>query len=189
MLLSALYIAYEASRYLWAAPADYAFGAQRATYARNGGVMMTHIAAGIVALIAGGVQFLPWLRRSRRLHRVVGTIYVTAVAVGGLAGLRASVFVYGGFSNTLAFGLMSAAWLLATGLALRAIVRGRRTTHGRWMRRSYAITLAAVTLRIELGLLIFAGGLSFAQAYLVVPWTSWLVNLLVLEWWPTTRSP
>ena len=50
------------------------------------------------------------------------------------------------------------------------------------MMRSYALTFAAATLRLQLGLLI-ALGLSFEQAYLIVPWSSWIINLIIVEWW------
>lgn len=184
MILAALYIASEAARYLWLPSQQYSFVPQRAVYDRHGLVMMTHISAGIVALLVGALQFVPALKARRRLHRVVGTLYCAAVAVGGIAGLRASGFVFGGVSNTVAFGLMSTAWLFTTAMALVRIAGGDVRAHQRWMKRSYAVTLAAITLRIELGLLIFVGGLSFRDTYLIVPWTSWVLNLLVVEWWP-----
>lgn len=184
MILSALYIASEAARYFWLPPERYPFPLQRETYQGHGLVMLTHIGAGIVALLVGALQFAPGLKHRRRLHRATGSVYCAAVAVGGLAGLKASGFAFGGVSNTVAFGLMSSVWLLTTAMALWSIACGQVSAHQRWMKRSYAITLAAVTLRIELGLLIFLGGLSFRETYLIVPWTSWVLNLLIVEWWP-----
>jgi hypothetical protein len=55
-------------------------------------------------------------------------------------------------------------------------------THGRWMRRSYALCFGAVTLRILLALFL-AAGLTFDTAYRIVSWASWLVNLAAVEWW------
>ena len=49
------------------------------------------------------------------------------------------------------------------------------------MIRSYAMILAAVTLRIELPLLaMWLQG--FAPAYRIVAWSCWVPNLLVAEW-------
>ncbi|MFK8016527.1 MAG: DUF2306 domain-containing protein [Gammaproteobacteria bacterium] len=141
----------------------------------------------MVALVAGAAQFLPPLKRYRRWHRAVGVTYCVAVTLGGIAGLQAASFAFGGASNTAAFGLMSTTWLVTTAMAIVSIARGNVRAHQLWMKRSYAVTLAAVTLRIELGLLIVVGGLSFAQTYLIVPWTSWVLNLLVVEWWPAVR--
>jgi hypothetical protein len=50
------------------------------------------------------------------------------------------------------------------------------------MMRSYAMTFAALTLRAELGILIFWFGLPLIEAYRVSTWSSWVVNLLFVEW-------
>ncbi|MEQ9003518.1 MAG: DUF2306 domain-containing protein, partial [Pseudomonadales bacterium] len=55
--------------------------------------------------------------------------------------------------------------------------------HRRWMVRNFALTFAAVTLRLELGLLTGALGWSFDHAYLTVAWLCWVPNLVVAEWW------
>ena len=50
------------------------------------------------------------------------------------------------------------------------------------MIRSYALTLAAVTLRIYLpGAL--ALGVPYDLAYPPIAWLCWVPNLLVAEWW------
>lgn len=185
--LSALYICAMASPYLWRPPSDYSFAAQRQTYASFPLIMMLHIGGGIVALLAGTLQFLPWLKRFRRWHRGVGVTYCAAVAIGGVSGIQAAGFAWGGVSNTAAFGLMSTVWLVTTGMAVVSIARCNVRAHQLWMKRSFAVTLAAVTLRIEIGLFIFVGGLSFADTYRIVPWTSWVLNLLVVEWVPWIR--
>ena len=48
--------------------------------------------------------------------------------------------------------------------------------------RNYALTLAAVTLRIELPLLQMAGGMTFDQAYATIAWMCWIPNLVLAEW-------
>ncbi len=64
-------------------------------------------------------------------------------------------------------------------------------TNGRkvrvWMIRSYALTFAAVTLRIWLPLSQVAG-LPFAQAYPAIAWFCWVPNLIVVEWLILRRS-
>ena len=49
------------------------------------------------------------------------------------------------------------------------------------MVRNYARTLAAVTLRNELPLLLVAR-MQFSYAYVIVSWLCWVPNLLVAEW-------
>lgn len=49
------------------------------------------------------------------------------------------------------------------------------------MIRNFALALAAVTLRVQLGTGI-ASGLSFETVYATVAWASWVPNALVAEW-------
>ena len=50
------------------------------------------------------------------------------------------------------------------------------------MIRSFALLFAAVTLRIELPLLILWTG-EFASAYVIVSWLCWVPNLIWAEWY------
>jgi len=67
----------------------------------------------------------------------------------------------------------------ATGL--RVIVRGDVVAHRRWMLRTFALTYAAVTLRLWLLALVPLLG-DFPSAYMLVPFLCWVPNLLVAEW-------
>jgi hypothetical protein len=50
------------------------------------------------------------------------------------------------------------------------------------MIRTAALTLGAVTLRLQLPLATVAMGLPFEDAYPVIAWSSWVPNALVAEW-------
>jgi hypothetical protein len=67
-----------------------------------------------------------------------------------------------------------------------AIRQGRIADHRDWMLRSYALTLAAVTLRLYLPASQIAG-ISFLIAYPAIAWLCWVPNLLVAEWMTRTR--
>ena len=54
--------------------------------------------------------------------------------------------------------------------------------HRAWMLRNFALTFAAVTLRIQLGVMTGGLGMSFDDAYACVAWTSWVPNLVLVEW-------
>ncbi len=62
-----------------------------------------------------------------------------------------------------------------------ARVSGNITQHQRWMIRSYALTLGAVTLRIHLPLFLIQG-VPFDQAYPAIAWLAWVPNLVIAEW-------
>ena len=97
-------------------------------------------------------------RRYVRLHRWVGRVYLVGVLVGGLGGLYMAPLAYGGLSTRVGFGLLAVLWLF-TGAMAYARIRARQIeSHRRWMIRNYALTFAAVTLRLWLiGLQALAG--------------------------------
>ncbi|MEK8132166.1 DUF2306 domain-containing protein [Paenibacillus filicis] len=88
----------------------------------------------------------------------------------------------GGWIARTGFLTMDIGWLATTWLGVLAILRGRVREHRGWMLRSYAFTLAAVTLRLYQFplMLLFAG--QFEPGYRVVAWLCWVPNLLIAEW-------
>jgi len=61
--------------------------------------------------------------------------------------------------------------------------------HKRMMLRSFALTFAAVTFRIQIPYL-FSEGSTYLEISHIVAWTSWVPNLLVIELWLwATRPP
>lgn len=142
-----------------------------------------HITAAPVALIIGGVQFIPQLRaRFPATHRWMGRIYVFAVMIGGISGI---VLAYGnenGDLTRLGFGLLSILWLVCTALALRHAIARRIGEHRKWMVRSFALTFAGVTLRLYLAIF-FITGFEYSEAVIYLAWICWVPNLLFAEWW------
>lgn len=143
----------------------------------------THVFAATAALILGPLQFSAWLRRRHpRLHRMSGRVYLgVGVGCGGAAALYMSTFAYGGAAAKLGFATLAAAWLYTGFRAYRAIRAGAVAEHRRWIVRNFALTLAAVTLRIYLPISGLSG-VPFALAYPVIAWLCWVPNLLVAEW-------
>jgi uncharacterized membrane protein len=136
------------------------------------------------ALLVGGFQFSARLRRARpHLHRWIGRSYLLAVLVGGIGGLGLSAISHGGPPTHTGFALLAVLWLYSGARAYQAIRSGDVAGHRIWMIRSFALTFAAVTLRIQLGLFTGALGWSFDDAYITVAWLSWVPNLVIAEWW------
>jgi uncharacterized membrane protein len=119
--------------------------------------------------------------RVPRLHRVTGRVVLVAIALAGTAGFLLSWFNTAGPIGTAGFGTLAVLWVTFAALGLRAILRGDVTVHRRWMLRTFALTYAAVTLRLWLIVLIPLLG-DFGSAYVLVPFLSWVPNLLVVEW-------
>ena len=147
----------------------------------------THVFASLWALALGPFQFLPAIRQRRpMLHRWTGRAYLTMVLVGGLSGLYLAQFSFGGMISHVGFALLALAWLVTGVMAYRAIRRRDFITHRRWMVRNYALTFAAVTLRLYLGLFLTAG-VAFETFYPWLAWLCWLPNLLIAEWYFNAR--
>ncbi len=67
-------------------------------------------------------------------------------------------------------------------LGWRAVLQGRFAVHRRWMIRSWALTLAAVTLRLYLPLVMVLD-LPFLPWYRAISFLAWVPNLVVAELW------
>ncbi len=151
--------------------------------------LQTHIAVSGIALIVGPFQFLKGLRRAAPgLHRWMGRVYVAACLTGGLAGGVIAMYSSAGPAAGAGFLTLAVLWLITTGMALRAVLMRDFVSHERWMIRSFALTFAAVTLRIYLPP-VFIFGMDFVPAYTIIAWMAWVPNLLIAELWMRARMP
>ena len=140
-----------------------------------------HVVLAPVALALVPFQLWQGLRQRRPLvHRLVGRLYGISILVAGLGGLWLAITTEAGPVAAWGFGLLAIAWLGTTFRGIGLAMRGDRINHRRWMIRSIALTLSAVTLRIYLGL-VFAFGLEFETAYAAIAWVCWVPNLIVAE--------
>ena len=148
-----------------------------------------HVLGGGLCLLIGGFQFSKRLRSKRiRLHRNFGRAYLILVLIGGIGGLILAPQADGGLVARIGFFTLALLWLFSGLQAYLAVRRKDVETHRAWMVRNFALTFAAVTLRIQLGLL--AGfGVGFDEAYPVVAWLSWVPNLILVEWYFALSAP
>jgi uncharacterized membrane protein len=141
-----------------------------------------HIAGGIGALLAGPWQFSEKLRARRlNLHRWIGRFYLVEVGLGSIAGFAMAVVSEEGLPTHLGFGILAVLWFFTGLQAYRKVRRGDIRAHRQWMIRNFALTLAAVTLRNYLPLMLVALHWSFRQSYIVVSWLCWVPNLVIAE--------
>jgi hypothetical protein len=141
-----------------------------------------HVGFGPVALALAPFQFWAGLRARRPgLHRWPGRAYGLSILVAGMGGLAMALGTEAGAVASTGFAALAVLWLATTARGVQLAMSGRIAEHRRWMIRSAALTFAAVTLRLELPLLV-AGGLSFKQAYGLVAWACWVPNLTIAEW-------
>jgi len=144
-------------------------------------VFYIHITTGGIAMLLGWSQFSTGLKqRFTLLHRTLGKSYVAACLLAGSAGLFLAFFATGGLISGLGFGMLALFWIIATTRAYLYIRQGRIEEHRRWMMRSYALTFAAVMLRIWFPLSQFTG-MEYIPAYRISAWLCWVPNLIFVE--------
>jgi uncharacterized membrane protein len=135
------------------------------------------------ALLAGPWQFSEKLRaRALNLHRWLGRFYLAEVALGSIAGFAMATVSQEGIATHLGFGALAVLWFFSGLQAYRMVRRRNIPAHRDWMIRNFALSLAAVTLRIYLPLMLLVLHWSFRQTYITVAWLCWVPNLLVAEW-------
>ncbi|WP_233206592.1 DUF2306 domain-containing protein [Caulobacter sp. FWC2] len=143
--------------------------------------LVVHVAGAAIALLLGSLQFLPGLRKIGG-HRWIGRVYVLGCLVGGVAGLILAPGSFAGPIATAGFGSLALIWIAVTLLGWRAALDRRFVDHRRWMIRSWALTLAAVTLRLYLPAVQILD-LPFLPWYRAISFLAWVPNLLVAELW------
>ncbi len=154
----------------------------RATMIANGWVFAVHAGASALALMLGGFQFVGGLRRRwPGLHRWGGRFYVAGCTAGAAAALWIAPDAEGGWLATLGFGLLALVWLYTTMTAWRLAVRRDFAAHRRWMIRSFALTFAAVTLRLQLAVFQVIGLGDYTALSPLLAFSAWIPNLLAVE--------
>ena len=144
---------------------------------------VTHVVLAPLALFLGVFQFFPKLRSKRpSVHRWFGRLYGICVLVAGIAGFSIALGAEGGPIASTGFVLLSVVWIGVTALGIHYARAGLFAEHRRWMIRSFALTFAGVTLRLQL-LGFMLAGIEYTEASVFLAWACWVPNLMAVEWW------
>ncbi len=175
MLLSCVGVSIYSTQYLFSTPRD-------GHFSRYIVPLRLHIAGGLGALLAGPWQFSERLRaRALNFHRWLGRFYLIEVGLGSVAGFAMATVSEEGMATHLGFGTLAVLWFFSGLQAYRMARKQHIPAHRNWMIRNFALTLAAVTLRCYLPVLLFVLHWSFRQSYITVSWLCWVPNLVVAE--------
>jgi uncharacterized membrane protein len=109
------------------------------------GLLVPHTICGVLALLAGPIQFSSRIRqRHLKFHRVLGRLYVISVFIGAATGVALAAG-RPGFPGTSG---QAAAWVICTTAALITVRNRQIVQHRQWMARSYAVTFTFVSSRV-----------------------------------------
>ena len=140
-----------------------------------------HITGAATALFIAPLQLAPSLRmRGRPWHRWLGRVYVIGCLLGGVGGFVSAFGSTAGPIATSGFATLAVLWIVANVMGWLRATQRRFAAHRRWMIYSFAMTFAAVTLRLYLPIFPLLH-LPFVDGYRAVAWVSWVGNLIVAE--------
>jgi uncharacterized membrane protein YozB (DUF420 family) len=158
-------------------------------------LLVTHIFLGSAALLAACLQVWPWLRRFHpAIHRWSGRIYVAGALTASICVMIISPMGLHGANQRVANTMLALLWFGTTLAGFRAIRQRRFDDHQQWMLRSVALAFSIVAFRVWMFIAfavfvpeIYTGAevdpAALNQAIGVTSWVSWVVNLLIVEWW------
>lgn len=197
VIVSGAFVAFSLPPYLTFDPSRARLPGLREGFPLYYPLLVMHILFGSVALLAGCLQVWPWLRRHHPVvHRMSGRVYLFGgVLPAGIAVLGVAPLSSTGFVSQVGNTLLALLWLPITIAGYRRARQRRFAEHREWMIRSFALTTSIVMNRLWLVALLvvlspqvdtrFGGdqdAMLIAAAGASV-WLSWVVNLLVAEWW------
>ena len=142
--------------------------------------LLPHALAGSCAILLGPMQFSNRLRqRFRKLHRVIGRIYVFGAFVVAPLGTYIQYFeerMGAPRSFSIAAGVDAALLMITTGTAFAMIRAGKVQQHRQWMTRSFAVALVFLEVRVISGLGGWDGNPSASES---IVWICVAFSLLV----------
>lgn len=140
-----------------------------------------HVTSSCVVMVAGTFLFFSQLLKYRRLHLILGYIYINGVLwIAAPTGLIMSPFAKGGLPGAVGFAATGILWWYVTWKGYQAIRQKRVNDHIMWMVRSWCLSLSAVMFRVlHVGLAI--PGFAPLTNYVMSIWLSLIVNVWFAE--------
>ncbi len=141
-----------------------------------------HILTGSIVLILGVFQLSEWIRaRYTAWLRTSGKVYIFVILIfTAPSGLVMSLYANGGLAAGIGFALLALLWWFFTWKGFQNARQKNWDVHRKFMMRSYALTFAAVTLRLYSFFFALAG-FRGETIYIIIAWLSWVPSLIVME--------
>ena len=146
-------------------------------------ILFTHVATAIPPLLIGLFAFSKRARKlSLRAHRWMGTIYCICIWISAITGVVLACANTMGLASRLGFSCLGILWFVTTYKAYVAARQRNIPTHRIWMIRSFALTLAVVTIRPIMMLPMFID-VDVTILNNVASWACWVPNILLAEFY------
>lgn len=155
-------------------------------------VLLLHISGGAIALLTGPWQFISAFRnRYMRAHRIIGRVYLLAIAASALSALWLTLTTGWQVSPFYAISLQVLAfvWLLSSAMAFYTIRRRQIKEHREWMVRSYLATFAFVLQNLILRIPGILQNTDFVEVSPHIFWASWTLPYVFYQVLLTLQKP
>ncbi len=143
----------------------------------------THIYTSIFVLFFGFFQFSNTLRKRQPLvHRGIGKMYVFLILyLAAPSGLLMGYYANGGWIAQIAFMLLALLWFYFTMKAFHHAKKKDFIAHRKFMIRSFALTLSAISLRLLKWGIVSIWELPPMDTTKIIAWCGWMLNLAFVE--------
>lgn len=143
----------------------------------------THVYTSIFVLLTG---FLAILRKDfgvKNFHKSTGKIYVFLILLfAAPSGIYMGVFANGGFLSKISFVILGSLWWFSTFKAYQFARQKKFTEHKKWMWRSFALTISAITLRMWKVIIVYLFHPNPMDVYQIIAWLGWVPNIILIEY-------
>lgn len=154
-------------------------------YAKNPTIMYIHVIAGMIFLLTGSYQLIPYFRRKNiQTHRFIGKAFLLISFVVSISAICIAVFTpFGNYLETITNLIIGTYILYATVKGYTSIRAKKVIEHSYWVRRIFFISLSIATIRI----IMITGMVITGQSLKEVMGISFLLGFLlhfgVIELW------
>ena len=142
----------------------------------------THVYTSIFVLLAG---FLAIIRKDfgiNNFHKISGKIYVFLILFfAAPSGIYMGFHANGNFFAKLSFVILGSLWWFSTFKAFQLARNKNFKEHKKWMWRSFALTLSAITLRMWKVFIVYLFHPNPMDVYQIIAWLGWIPNILMIE--------
>lgn len=147
-----------------------------------------HAISGGIAILIGWIQFSKKILQNRpKLHRFIGKTYFFSAIPCSISGLYIGVYATGGFVAAAGFISVACIYFYTTLKGYLTIRKGQIVEHQNMMTYSYAVCLAAVSLRLSTPIA-YLLGFEYVSSYTFIAWSAWIPNLMIAYWINKNRS-
>ena len=139
--------------------------------------LYTHAFSGGLAILIGWLQFNKTLLiKYKKWHRNIGMLYVLSALIASISGLYIAFYATGGIISIIAFVMIAVLYFFTTYVGFILAKKRDFKRHQNFMTYSYAICLAAVSLRLMTTISQILG-FDYISSYQYIAWFSWIPNI------------